>query len=219
MINSNRRKLALSGWLRRNSRNEYDTPLKLQKFLLLYESFSKVSGETPDFGHLRGYKRGPVFSNVWGDYTKEREAFNAAAEESYRLGRTAIDEDRARKCAFVVGVLSENELSELTHTMNLWKAKENRIMSGEYQVDLDERDFNENDARLISMLDEMYPMELIENSEIIEIDNHYFVFRRSDAQRLTEQHFDILSSLAENGQLYNPVYAEIDEGGRIIIDS
>lgn len=219
MINSNRRKLALSGWLRRNSRNEYDTPLKLQKFLLLYESFSKVSGEKPDFGHLRGYKRGPVFSNVWGDYTKEREAFNEAAEECYRLGGTDINEDRARKCAFVVGVLSENELSELTHAMNLWKAKENRIMSGEYQVDLDERDFNENDARLISMLDEMYPIELIENSEIIEIDNRYFVFRRSDAQRLTEQHFDILSSLAENGRLYNPVYAEIDEGGRIIIDS
>ncbi len=219
MINSNRRKLALSGWLRQNSRNEYDTPLKLQKFLLLYESFSKVSGERPDFGHLRGYKRGPVFSNVWGDYTKEREAFNEAAEESYRLGVIAINEERARKCAFVVGVLSENELSELTHTMNLWKAKENRIMSGEYQVDLDESDFNENDARIISMLDAMYPMELIENSEIIGIDNHYFVFRRNDAQRLSEQHFDILSSLAENEQLYNPVYVEMDEGGRLIIDS
>lgn len=219
MINSNRRKLALSGWLRQNSRNEYDTPLKLQKFLLLYESFSKVSGEKPDFGHLRGYKRGPVFSNVWGDYTKEREAFNEAAEECYRIGKVNIDEDRARKCAFVVGVLSENELSELTHTMNLWKAKEKRIMAGEYQVDLDERDFNESDTRLISMLDAMYPIDLIDNSEIIEIDTHYFVFRKSDIQRLTEQHIDILSGLAENEQLYNPVYVEIDEEGRLIIDS
>lgn len=219
MVNSNRRKLALSGWLRQHSRNEYDTPLKLQKFLLLYESFSKVSGETPDFGHLRGYKRGPVFSNVWGDYTKEREAFNEAAEESFRRGLSEINEERAKKCAFVVGVLSENELSELTHTMNLWKAKERRIMSGEYQVDLDERDFNENDSRLISMLDAMYPIDLIDDSEIIEIDNHYFVFRKSDTRRLTEEHFDILSILTEKEQLHNPVYVEIDEGGRLIIDS
>lgn len=218
MIYSNERKLCLSGWLRRNSKKEYDTPLKLQKFLLLYESFSKVSGEKPDFGHLRGYKRGPVFSNVWGDYTKERDAFDKAADKSYNSHSNIINEERAKKCAFVVSILSENELSELTHTMNLWKAKENRIMRGEYQVDLDERDFNRADAGLIAKLDEMYPMDLIENSEVIAIDNHYFVFKKSDIQRLTEQHFDTLSSLAESGELFNPVYVDIEEGGRLIVD-
>lgn len=218
MIYANERKLCLSGWLFQNSRKEYDTPLKLQKFLLLYESFSKVFGEKPDFGHLRGYKRGPVFSNVWGDYTKERAAFNKAAEESYFSGRVAINEDRAKKSAFIVSVLSENELSELTHAMNLWKSKEERIMSGEYQVDLDERDFNASDTEMILALDRMYPIELVTNAEVISIDNHYFVFKKSDAQKLTEQHFDILSGLAESEQLFNPVYVDIDEGGRLIID-
>lgn len=218
MIYSNERKLCLSGWLRHNSKKEYDTPLKLQKFLLLYESFSKISGEKPDFSHLRGYKRGPVFSNVWGDYTKEREMFNKAAEESYNSGAVAIDENRAKKCAFVVRVLSENELSALTHTMNLWKSKETRIMSGEYQVDLDEKDFNESDSEIINTLDRMYPIELIENSEVIDIDNHYFVFTKSDAQKLTEQHFDTLSSLAESEELFNPIYVDIDEEGRLVID-
>lgn len=218
MIYANDRKLCLSGWLRQHSKNEYDTPLKLQKFLLLYESFSKVSGEKPDFSHLRGYKRGSVFSNVWGDYTKERDAFNRAAEEKYRAGTAGIDEERAKKCAFIVRILSVNELSELTHTMNLWKSKEERIMSGEYQVDLDERDFNESDTELITALDRMYPMQLIDNSEVIEIDNHYFVFKKEDAQKLTEQHFDTLSSLAESENLFNPIYVEIDEGGRLVID-
>ena len=69
MIYSNERKLYLSGWLKNNDNTSYETPLKLQKFLLFYEAFTKVSGETPDFSHLRGYKKGPVFSNVWGDYT------------------------------------------------------------------------------------------------------------------------------------------------------
>lgn len=218
MIYSNDRKRCLSGWLCQNNRTEYDTPLKLQKFLLLYECFSKVSGEAPDFGHLKGYKRGPVFSQVWGDYTKEREAFDSAAAESYQSGRITINEVRAKKCAFVVKTLSENELSELTHSMNLWKSKKDRIMSGEYQVDLDEADFNADDAKIISVLDKMYPIELIESSSVIAIDNQYFLFNKNDIPKLTEQHFDTLSSIAEDGQIFNPVYVEIDERGRLVID-
>lgn len=218
MIYSNERKLCLSGWLRKNSKVEYDTPLKLQKFLLLYEAFSKASGETPDFSHLRGYKRGPVFSNVWGDYTKEREAFNCAADESYASRHFDINEVRARKCAFIVRILTENELSTLTHSMNLWKSKESRIMSGEYQVNLEEKDFNEQDKQIIRLLDQMYPIELIDDSEVIHIDNCSFVFKKNDIPRLTEEHFDILGALSENEQLTNPVYVEIEEGGRLVID-
>ncbi len=218
MIFSNERKLCLSGWLRQNSKNEYDTALKLQKFLLFYECFSKVSGETPDFRCLRGYKRGPVFSHVWGDYTKERAAFDKAVDESYPSANVPIDEARAKKCAFIVKTMSEGELSELTHSMNLWKSKEARIMGGEYQVDLDEGDFNDDDMKIILSLDKMYPIELIENSSVIEIDNQYFVFSKGDIPKLTEQHFDTLSILAEKRDLINPVYVDVDERGRLVID-
>lgn len=197
---------------------KYNTLLKLQKFLLFYESFSKVSGEKPDFSHLRGYQRGPVFSNVWGDYTKERDAFNNAAEQCYASKCFPLNEARAKKSAFVVSTMSENELSELTHNMNLWKSKEARIMGGEYQVDLDENDFNEADYKMIAWLDRMYPIEMIDNSRIFSIDSHYFVFKKSDVPRLTEQHFDTLSILSEKEQLFNPVYIDIDERGRLIID-
>lgn len=46
--------------------------------MLFYETFSKIVEEQTDFSHLRGYKNGPVFSNVWGGYTKDREEFEAA---------------------------------------------------------------------------------------------------------------------------------------------
>lgn len=219
MIHSNERKRCLSGWLRKNNKTEYDTALKLQKFLLLYECFSKMSGEKPDFEYLKGYKRGPVFSQVWGDYTKERVTFDKAVDESYSSkGQEIVNENRARKSAFIVQILSENELSELTHSMNLWKCKEKRILEGEHQVDLDENDFNENDIKIIDTLDKMYPMELIENSSVVQIDSHYFIFNKNDRPKLTEQHFDTLSSLAEDDQLFNPIYVEIDKGGRLIID-
>lgn len=218
MINSNNRKLCLSGWLKNNNEQEYNTPLKLQKFLLLYEAFSKIAGEVTDFGHLKGYKRGPVFSNVWGDYTKERTLFDSAAEQCYNCGKADINEIRAKKCAFIVSTLSEKELSDFTHKMNLWKSKEKRIMSGEYQVALSENDFSQEDKELVSLLESMYPIELVDSSKIISVDNHYFIFNQEDIPRLTEEHFDTLSILAENEEFYNPIYVEIDEEGRLLID-
>lgn len=218
MIYSNSRKLLLSGWLKENGSTEYNSPLKLQKFLLFYEAFTKINGDTADFSHLRGYKRGPVFSNVWGDYTHERLAFDDAVQKEYSSAHEQIDEERAKKSQFIVSILSENELSELTHKLNIWNAKETRIMQGERQVDLCESDFSDNDARIMRLLEEMYPISLIDNSHIVEIDNHYFVFNKQDAGRLTEQHFDILSALSDNEQLSNPVYVELDEEGRLVVD-
>lgn len=76
MIISNNRKQYLSGWLKNNYYSAYETPIKLQKFLFFYESFSKVRDQIVDFSYLKGYKKGPVFSQVWGDYTKERDEFD-----------------------------------------------------------------------------------------------------------------------------------------------
>ena len=91
MINSNNRKLALSGWLKENNPREYSTPIKLQKFLLFYELFSKIDGEISDLSHLRGYKIGPVFCDVWGDYTKERYYFDIKATEQYKALLLTVD--------------------------------------------------------------------------------------------------------------------------------
>ena len=170
MIYSNERKLSLSGWLKENNNTSYDVPLKLQKFLLFYEALTKVSGEKHDFSYLRGYKKGPVFSNVWGDYTKERAEFNMAAQRAYDKNTEYINVDRAEKCAFIVSTMTEEELSDLTHQMKLWKSKKDRIMSGEYQVDLDESDFNYNDEKLINALDAMYSTKMVKNSKIIMLD-------------------------------------------------
>lgn len=218
MINSNDRKLALSGWLMENGKSEYDSPLKLQKFLLLYELFTKTSGEVADLSNLKGYKRGPVFSNVWGDYTHDRSEFDNAAKLAYSNHKYEPELDRAKKSRFIVSILSESELSALTHKMNIWNAKKDRILNGERQVSLHEQDFNNGDEQLVKLLDKMYPTSLIDDSHVISIDNHYFVFNRRDAAKLTEQNFDTLSALCENPDLENPIYAEIDEKGRIIVD-
>ncbi len=218
MIHTDTRKLQLAGWLKEHGNVEYQSPLKLQKFLLLYEIFTKVDKGVGDFSHLKGYKRGPVFSQTWGDYTYERTAFDRAAEKAFEADEGSIDEERAKRSLFIVSILSENELSDLTHQLDLWKTKENRIMQGEQQVELEEEDFSQDDAELVALLEAMYPNDLIENSRIVSLDNHYFLFSKQDAARLTEQHYDTLGELAEKEHLHNPVYVELDEEGRLIVD-
>lgn len=218
MIYSNCHKLALSGWLKNNDIVEYNSPLKLQKFLLFYELFTKVDGEEPDFDSLRGYKRGPVFSKVWGDYTKERDLFDEEANRCYQNLGNSLNETRLKICHFLIQVLTETELSELTHQLNLWKTKESRILRNERQVDLYESDFSSDDEGIIKTLKFMFPIDLIDNSEIYRCGNYNFVFTKSDFAKLSSQQKEVLQTLARTQKLDNPVYVEIDAEGRLIID-
>lgn len=217
MINSDDRKLELSGWLMENDEDSYNDPLKLQKFLFFYESFSKANGKPADFDYLRGYKNGPVFSSVYGDYTKERNEFDQRARECY-LAVHSIDDRYAVRSDFVVKILSDEDLSDLTHQMNIWSAKADKIFAGHKQVSLDESDFNQDDVSLMHLLESMYPDELIANSCVMRIRDHYFVFSEDDYKRLTDEHRKALFTIARHEELHNPVYVEIDEEGSLLID-
>jgi len=215
---SNIRKLSLSGWLQSNDVASYCLSLKLQKFFFFYEALSKVANDNPDFTFLKGYKRGPVFSSVWGDYTKERKEFDRASLEAYNLNCKAINEQRARRADFIVSSLSENELSKLTHQFNIWKVKSNRIMDGEQQVELQEKDFTEEDCKIVRLLEVMYPDEMINDSVVVPTCGKYFIFAKKDLEKFTEEHMDTLVALAKNEDLQNPVFIEIDETGRLCVD-
>ena len=220
MVYSNMRKRCLSGWLRNNYFSAYESPIKLQKFLFFYEAFSKVRNESVDFSSLKGYKRGPIFSQVWGDYTKERKAFDMCVDDAYanEYKNQNINDELAEKSAFLVCTLSQKELSELSHKMHIWNVKESRIMAGEQQVPLEEDDFNAEDAQLIRLLDSMYPLSMIKESKIIVVNDYYFVLKKEDIPKLTEAHYDVLDSLTETEELMNPVYVDIDEEGRLIVN-
>lgn len=218
MLNSNPRKLMLSGWLKEHDANAYSKTLKLQKFLFLYEAFVKAHGERPDFDYLQGWKRGPVFSKVWGDYTYEREMFDREAASQYAKNKDNFDESMAQRSSFIVSTLTERELSDLTHCFNIWNVQAERIQNGEQKVALSENDFSESDIELVKKLEEMYPNDLIEESFVVSIDQKNFVFLKKDIELLSVQHYDVLSTLSEDDSLHNPVFVTIEEEGRLIVD-
>ena len=218
MLHSNKRKLTLSGWLKEVNEEIYNSSLKLQKFLFFYEICSKVEKDDYDLTSLRGYKNGPVFSTVYGDYTKERDSFDSVSKSFYTENSNLINNDRANQCLFIVNSLSEKELYELTHEFNIWKAKEKRILSEERQVSLSENDFNKDDEELLCTLKSMYPSSLVEKSKILKIDKKNFVFSNEDYKKITVQHLDTLLMLSDKTELHNPVFVSIDPEGCLEVD-
>lgn len=218
MIYSNKRRLYLSGWFQKHHPVSYNIPIKFHKFLILYEMMCKVLNQEYDFSNLEGWANGPIFSSVWGDYSKDRYEFDKLALIELALKSLNINEEIAKKCAFIVDSISSDELIEIVHQLNIWKAKEDEIVSNTYRLSLDEKDFNEADQSLIMNLYNMYSVDLIDSSKVFQINEKYFVFNKDQYDLLTKEHKEILQELSLNKDLINPVFVEIDSDGGLLID-
>ena len=123
MMFSDDRKYTLSGWLQVHERKVYDRPYQLQIFLILYEYFSEIENDESDLNFLIGVKKGPVFGAVWTDYGKICDRFHSSSKYSYEKKVINVNENRAKRCAFIVQTLTEEEWSSLMKKLNIWKAK------------------------------------------------------------------------------------------------
>ena len=217
VLNSNARKLELSSWLANHQPQEFRVNLKLQKFLFFYEAFSKIDGEDGDFEYLRAYQNGPVFSNVYGDFIHNSAYFFPAVQAVISESIKSVNEERAKVSGFLVKILTEEELSDLTHELDAWKVHESEIKKGVRNISIREEDFSQADFQLLETLREMYPNELIDNSTVISIMDKNFLLSNDDFARLTEDQTKIFLNLA-NEDLENPVYVSFTEEGALLID-
>jgi len=219
MLNSSKRKQALSGWLKAMDPQEFSDPLKLQKFLFFYEIVSKTEEKDYELSKLKGYAGGPVFSDVYGDYRYNSELFNQVIVMALEDNEIVIDEDIATFCLFLIQTQTREELSELTHELDLWKSKQEMIEWGEYQVSLHESNLSETDVEFIKSLRGIYPKTYTDTVKIVKGTHKRFVFTSEDHQKLTSTHYDTLKKLDKLDQLINPVHVEIDiDKGLLVYD-
>ena len=174
MMFSDDRKFTLSGWLQVHEKKVYDRPYQLQIFLLLYEFISKIENDEWDLRQVFGLEKGPVYGAVLMDYNK-----------IYEEKIIEVNDDRAKKCAFIVQTRTEEEWSSFTKRLNIWKAKESEIFKHERKmVELHWDDFNDADINLITMLTNQYSSEMIVNSKIITVKEKKFVVSKVDYDKI-----------------------------------
>ncbi|EGP5437961.1 hypothetical protein ACOU9P_000852 [Enterococcus faecium] len=225
MLNTSKRRLYLSACFFKNSPKEFFASLKLQKFLFFYEIFNYSLDNEIHLDYLKGYKNGPVYSDVYGDYTYRMEEFQTKLEEiiSGVKDKVAlnvfepVNEDIAKKAAFLVSVLSKSELSELSHEFDIWKNKEARIESGEKQVKLELEDLSSKDKSLAKELYDLYSLDFIDNSFVISVNETKFIIDKSQRSQVTSELEEVLEEISKEEE-DNPVYISIEDGVIVVDD-
>ena len=130
-----------------------------------------------------------------------------------------MNEDRVRRCAFIVQTLTEEEWSSLMKKLNIYKAKESEILNHKYRIaELDLADLNDEDINLITMLNNLYSSELVENSEIITVKKKIFVVSKVDYDQIIQNHMERLEKLAKKPKLHNPVFVKLDDEGKLVVE-
>lgn len=220
MMFSDDRKFTLSGWFQVHERELYNRRYKLQIFLILYEFFSEIENDESDLNFLFGIEKGPVFGAVWTDYGKICDIFHIMSKSIYEDKVINVNEDRARRCAFIVQTLTEEEWSSLMKKLNIYKAKESEILKHKYKIaELDLADLNDEDINLITMLSNQYSSELVENSKIIAVKEKKFVVSKVDYENMIQNHMARLEKLAKKHKLHNPVFVKLDDEGELVKDT
>lgn len=217
MINSNSRKLILSGWMQENNETEYNTSLKLQKFLFMYEMLSDLNENDGDFENLQGWKDGPVFATVYGDYTYRKEEFSSRAIDLYKSSKEKINEKYVKLANFIVSIMNCEELSQFTHGFNIWKHDEKLIATTKNHK-LDKENISDDDRELLKTLENSYSLEYIDSVEIIKIRKKVFLIPKEKVKTLSDEQRSTLEVLADMNDLINPVYIEIDDDGVLLVD-
>lgn len=214
MISSNHRQ-QLSAWFLTKNNSQFFSQLKLQKFLFLYEMFSKIEKGTGDFSSLKAYKNGPVYSDVYGDFTYRQENFIAVLQNLD--ARNDVEEYLADYSNFIVSILNEEELSDLTHELNMWKVHRGNIHRGKLHIPMYETDIDLSDHNFVKELFHMYQDINLNEVEVLTINQTNFVLEKSLNKQLTEEQREALFTIADQ-ELNNPVFVSIGEDGVLEID-
>ena len=215
MIWTNERRKTLIGWLIENGPKEYYSALKTQKFLFFFESFSKLNDSEYDFSRLKAYKNGPVFSEVYGDYQYN---FDELTNESSKTDFLSVNQECAKKAHFLTRIMSNDELSELTHQYNIWNVHQKEIDSGKLQIEMCETDFSDSDVNLTKELYNLYDLSVIDSLEVLIVGRVHYLLDKRDFMALNDTQKATLEMVALEENLTNPVYVEIGEEGELIID-
>jgi hypothetical protein len=152
-----------------------------------------------------GYKRGPVFSDVYTVKKQFQPVFMLIIDGSTS---EQINEDRAVLSLFLVRVLGK-DLSDFTHSLNIWKSKE-ELINNTKNVPLSESDFSDEDARKFTEIQKAYTPEYINSVNIFEVDGKAFLFPKNC--EFKEDYYDAFYVASHDERFQSPVYADIVEG-------
>lgn len=187
-------------WLeeQRNSQEKI-TGLKQQKFLLFYNLFLKSAKQVGNFTGLCAWKDGPVYTQVHAAIKHHftiKEIIESIEEN------ITIDETLANVAKFIVELLSDEEVSELTHQFDFWTMIDDNYQNNQIL----ETNISTADQQKILQVLHFYDLEFINHHKIYKTKNTTF-FIAKEQYNFVVQNFKNELERVRNDK---PVKIELD---------
>ncbi|MFV0288300.1 MAG: hypothetical protein ACK5HR_02435 [Mycoplasmatales bacterium] len=161
-------------WLENNKeKTEKISGIKQQKFLLFYNLFLKAKFQKANFIGLCAWNNGPVYTQ-----------FHAAVKHYYTIEEiissiktpTTLDESLAKIAKFVIELLTDEEVSELTHKFDFWQIIDNNYENNEINLEK----LSKNDERQIKKILQAYNIEFINQHKVYKTGKATFLINKNE---------------------------------------
>lgn len=185
-------------WFQEN-KTEKTSGIKEQKFLLFYNMFCLINQKEYNFTSLKAWKNGPVYTQVHSavkhHYTYQ-ELFENLDEND------TIDQNIAHVTKFIVDLMSNEEISEVTHTFDFWK---NVVNKDEPNIQKD--DISINDQIKLKKIFELYDLNFILGHKIITTENSTIIVKKEEYNFIKNELKEKLDEIKAD----KPIKIELDE--------
>ncbi|MCG2371377.1 DUF4065 domain-containing protein [Staphylococcus epidermidis] len=210
---SSSEKLKKLKWLKEHGYLESMSPLQIQKFLFFSEMFNLVTNENYTLHKLRAYKNGPVFSDVYGDITYRKSELLEELD-TIEMKYNSTQEENLNKALFITNTQTDEDLSEITHNLDLWYSKIDLINQNTQNIPIRNNDITDRDKKSISNFREY--ANYLSNYQIIKIKDKIFLVNNNDIDKLEDNMLQTLEMISDDNNLVNPVYVDIEDGVLLI---
>ncbi|MCV3754208.1 hypothetical protein [Ureaplasma zalophigenitalium] len=214
MINTKKLFFLLLKWLVQQKIWWKINHLKIHKFVFFYMLFAWLLNIDYDFSYSQPYTNGPVFTQIYGDYTYRYDLLNEHLKQDIKIKN--VNEHCAQKSLFLIMTHTCAELSKITHNFPFWN-KWQQTSSKDGKPNSFLIDFLDNtDKQMIGFL--YTCCQEYRRVKIICIHENYFVTSNNFVGNFKTDEIEILQKLSHKKILVNPVYIERSDSGVLIID-
>lgn len=178
--------------------------IKKQKFLVFYNLFANTLGKENTLENLKAFKQGPVYYDVYSHIKSTNEYL-----EQRRVPKQIYCEDIINATKILLESESHETLSNLTHTLDLWKNNydsdyDESIIKQDFQFDdnnIELKDISNRDKKLLRILYE-YNLNIFNNYNLIKIKNKLYAIEKENQDK-------IMLIINSDNQIIKNILAEV----------
>lgn len=160
--------------------------IKKQKFLAFYNLFANTLGEENTLENLKAFDQGPIYYDIFSHIKRTNEYL-----EQRVVPKQNYCEDIINATTTLLESESHDTLSELTHSLDLWKNNfdsnyDETIIEEDFEYDnnnIELEDITTKDKGLLKILYE-YNLNLYNNYDLIGINNKLYAIEKENQEKI-----------------------------------